>query len=64
MFIIYLIKLKDFINDKKYKVKFRISDEQNTLLDTGGGIFEATKSFNKPFIVINPDTVMEYKLFK
>lgn len=50
-------QIKDFINDKKYKVKFRISDEQNTLLDTGGGIFEATKSFNKPFIVINPDTV-------
>lgn len=50
-------QIKDFINDKKYKVKFRISDEQNTLLDTGGGIFEATKSFNKPFIAINPDTV-------
>jgi len=50
-------QIKDFINNKKYKVKFRISDEQNTLLDTGGGIFEATKSFNKPFIAINPDTV-------
>ena len=50
-------QIKDFINDKKYKVKFRISDEQNILLDTGGGIFEATKSFNKPFIAINPDTV-------
>ncbi len=50
-------QIKDFINDKKYKVKFKISDEQNTLLDTGGGIFEATKSFNKPFIAINPDTV-------
>ena len=50
-------QIKDFINDKKYKVKFRISDEQNILLDTGGGIFAATKSFNKPFIAINPDTV-------
>ena len=27
------------------------------MLDTGGGILNATKSFNKPFIVVNPDTL-------
>ena len=27
------------------------------MLDTGGGIFKATRSFKKPFVVINPDTL-------
>ena len=50
-------QIKDFINKKKYKVKIIISDEQDKLLDTGGGILQATKSFKKPFIVVNPDTL-------
>ena len=52
-------QIKNFINinKKKYKAKFIISDEQSFLLDTGGGIFQATKSFKKPFIAINPDTL-------
>ena len=39
------------------KIKILISDEQNKLLDTGGGILNATKSFKKPFIALNPDTL-------
>ena len=27
------------------------------LLDTGGGILQATRSFKKPFVAINPDTL-------
>ncbi|MFL2890146.1 MAG: sugar phosphate nucleotidyltransferase [Pelagibacteraceae bacterium] len=50
-------QIKDFIKKKKYKAKIIISDEQHTLLDTGGGILKATRSFKKPFIVINPDTL-------
>jgi len=50
-------QIKNFINKKKYKVKIKIYDEQPTLLDTGGGIFNATKSFKEPFIVVNPDTL-------
>ena len=50
-------QIKDFINKKKYKVKIIISDEQNMLLDTGGGIFHATRSFKKPFVAVNPDTL-------
>ena len=49
--------IKDFIRKKKYKIKITIFDERETLLDTGGGILNATKSFNKPFIVVNPDTL-------
>ena len=50
-------QIKDFINKKKYKVKIRISHEQDMLLDTGGGILNATKSFKEPFVVVNPDTL-------
>ncbi len=52
-------QIKNFINinKKKYKAKFIISDEQSFLLDTGGGIFQATRSFREPFIAANPDTL-------
>ena len=50
-------QIKDFINKKKYKVRIKISYEKDKLLDTGGGILHATKSFKKPFITINPDTI-------
>ena len=50
-------QIKDFINKKKYKAKITISHEQDTLLDTGGGILNATKSFKEPFVVVNPDTL-------
>ena len=50
-------QIKDFINKKKYKAKITIFHEQNMLLDTGGGILNATKSFKEPFVVVNPDTL-------
>tara|TARA_B110000438_G_scaffold288788_1_gene322645 strand:- start:838 stop:1533 length:696 start_codon:yes stop_codon:yes gene_type:complete len=50
-------QIKDFINKRQYKVKIIISDEREALLDTGGGILNATQSFKEPFIVINPDTL-------
>ena len=51
-------QIKNFINDKKYQIKITISDEQKTLLDTGGGVYQGTKIFeNSPFLVVNPDTL-------
>ena len=50
-------QIKNFIGKKKYKAKITISHEQDTLLDTGGGILNATKFFKEPFVVINPDTL-------
>ena len=50
-------QITDFINKKNYKAKIIISDEQDMLLDTGGGILHATRFFNKPFVVVNPDTL-------
>ena len=51
-------QIKSFINRKKFKVKITISNEENLLLDTGGGVFKGTQKFgDNPFFVINPDTV-------
>ena len=38
--------------------KITISNEKDLLLDTGGGVKEGTKIFDKkPFFVLNPDTL-------
>ena len=51
-------QIKSFINKKKFKVKITISNEENLLLDTGGGVLKGTQNFgDNPFFVINPDTV-------
>ena len=51
-------QIEKFIEEKKFKVQVNISKETDALLDTGGGILEATKHFNdNPFYVINPDTL-------
>ena len=50
-------QIKDYINKKKYKAKITIFHEHERLLDTGGGILNATKSFKEPFVVVNPDTL-------
>ena len=51
-------QIKLFINRKKFKAKITISNEENLLLDTGGGVLKGTQNFgDNPFFVINPDTV-------
>ena len=51
-------QIEKFIREKKFKVEVNISKETDALLDTGGGILEATKHFgDNPFYVINPDTL-------
>ena len=53
-------QIKSFINRKKFKVKITISNEENLLLDTGGGVLKGTQNFgDNPFFVINPDTVWD-----
>ncbi len=51
-------QIKSFISRKKFKVKITISNEENLLLDTGGGVLKGTQNFgDNPFFVINPDTI-------
>ncbi len=51
-------QIEKFILNVKSNIKIDISDEKNLLLDTGGGVKEGTKIFDKnPFFVLNPDTL-------
>ena len=47
-----------FVKKKKFKLKVRIVIEKGKILDTGGGILNASKKFKKQvFFVLNPDTI-------
>ena len=49
--------IRDFIVQKKYKIRIEFSDEKDQLLDTGGGLKKASWFFDddKPFILIGTD---------
>ena len=50
-------QIEKFVKEKSYEVAINLIKEEE-LLDTGGGIFNATKQFkNEPFLVLNPDTI-------
>ncbi|MDC0449393.1 nucleotidyltransferase family protein [Pelagibacteraceae bacterium] len=50
-------EIEKFIEKKNYEVSITCIKESK-LLDTGGGIFNATKQFkDEPFFVLNPDTI-------
>ena len=51
-------KIKNFIEEKNFDLNIQIIEDGNTILDTGGGIFNMMHSSNEDnFIVFNPDTV-------
>jgi MurNAc alpha-1-phosphate uridylyltransferase len=51
-------QIQSFVNKKKFQVKITFSNEEDLLLDTGGGVLKATQNFGEnPFFVMNPDTV-------
>jgi len=57
-------KIENYINNKNFNLNINIFKEKN-ILDTGGGILNATKKFNNnPFIVLNPDTIWNTKHVK
>jgi len=50
-------EIDNFLKTKNYGISINVIHEQE-LLDTGGGILNATKKFeNLPFFVLNPDTI-------
>jgi len=50
-------KIDNFLKNKNYEISITLTKEEE-LLDTGGGILNATKNFEKnPFFVLNPDTI-------
>jgi len=51
-------QIQSFVNNKKYQAKITISNEEDLLLNTGGGVLKGTQNFgDNSFFVINPDTV-------
>tara|TARA_B100000767_G_C19716039_1_gene515025 strand:- start:124 stop:822 length:699 start_codon:yes stop_codon:yes gene_type:complete len=56
--------IEKFIKNKNYEVSISLIKEEK-LLDTGGGILNATKQFNdEPFFVLNPDTIWSKNYFE
>ena len=50
-------EIEKFLKYKNYEADINLIKEEE-LLNTGGGIFNATKRFNnEPFFVLNPDTI-------
>tara|TARA_B110000211_G_scaffold52784_1_gene58222 strand:+ start:617 stop:1315 length:699 start_codon:yes stop_codon:yes gene_type:complete len=50
-------EIDNFLKNKNYGISITLIKEEE-LLDTGGGILNATKKFeNNPFFVLNPDTI-------
>ena len=48
----------DYINKNKFNMSITIVEEKDNILDTGGGVLNAIQHFSdKPFLIINPDTV-------
>ena len=58
-------QIENYILNFKSKANISISNERNTLLDTGGGVQKGTKKFgNNPFFIINPDTLWNSRYSK
>ena len=55
-------QITTYISKKNFNAKIHISNEKDLLLDTGGGVLEGTTQFkDRPFFVINPDTLWSKK---
>ena len=57
--------LNEFVKGKKFSSKVDVVVEKKKILNTGGGILNASKKFKKqPFFVLNPDTPWDLKKYK
>ena len=55
-------QIEKYISKQKFKANIKISNEEQQLLDTGGGVKKGTQRFkDNPFFVINPDTLWTEK---
>ena len=55
-------KIKDYIKKKKFSCLINLVNEKEKILNTGGGIFNISRSFlDEAFLVINPDTIWTEK---
>ena len=55
-------QIEQYISNFSSKANLIVSNEKNLLLDPGGGVKEGTKHFKeKPFLIVNPDTLWNEK---
>ena len=55
----------DYLNKKKFNLSIKIINEEDKILDTGGGVLNAIKYFtDDPFLIINPDTLWNENYFE
>jgi len=52
----------DYIKNNNFYLNIKIVLEKNKILDTGGGVANVIKNFSdKPFVIVNPDTIWSDK---
>jgi len=55
-------QIVDYIDKNKFNLTITLVEEKNKILGTGGGVLNAINNFsNEPFIIINPDTIWNFK---
>ena len=58
-------QIVEYISNKNFNLQITIVKEKKNILDTGGGVLNAINHFSdKPFIVINPDTLWNFEYLK
>jgi len=51
-------QINDYIDKNKFNLSINIIRENDKILDTGGGVLNAIEYFSdRPFLIINPDTI-------
>ena len=55
----------DYVKKNKFNLTINIVEENNKILETGGGVLNALKYFsNENFLIINPDTIWNSNYLK
>ena len=53
-------QIKTYLNENKFNISIDILEEEQQILDTGGGIMNMINSSNeKSFLIFNPDTIWD-----
>ena len=52
----------EYVKNNNFNLNINIIEEKEKILDTGGGVLNVLNYFsNEPFLIINPDTVWNFK---
>ena len=50
-------QISEYLNKRNFNININIINEKEKILNTGGGILNASKYFSESFLCINPDTI-------